>query len=199
MTGPSSAEFVQRFRRSIENNLGAEKAALVFNAYDIIDSASENENYTNILNFGNDIGFLAPVLCYAHGWDAYSFVYFFTEPNTWDGPWKNRANHILDVAYLFQNYNVHLSPAQQETAIAFGTDLINFANGRAPWPVFNFAAQEINAKVYGATNPQSVSSRIEVVSGPNTRTERRQTIFNLSLSIPLTRLSEAWNAFLTGQ
>lgn len=197
--GPPSVEFAQRFRRCIENNLGAEKAALIFEAYNIGDSGSENDNYTNILNFGNDIGFLAPVLCYAHGWDANAFVYFFTEPNTWEGPWKGRANHILDVAYLFQNYNDHLSPDQQETAVAFGTDLINFANGRAPWPVFNFAAKELNAKVYGATNPESVNFRVEVVSGPNTRTERRQTIFNLSVSIPLTRMSEAWNAFLTGQ
>ncbi|QGA13143.1 hypothetical protein EYB26_000790 [Talaromyces marneffei] len=198
MIGPPSAEVVQRFKRTIENNLGIEKATLVFDAYNITDTASFNDNYQNILNFCNDIGFLAPVLCYAHGWDANAFVYFFTEPNTWEGPWKNRANHILDVAYLFQNYKEHLSPAQQETAAAFGIDLINFANGRAPWPVFNFAAKEINAKVYGATNPESVKSRVEVVSGPSPRTERRQTIFSLSLSIPLTRLSEAWNAFLTG-
>ncbi|BCS27728.1 uncharacterized protein APUU_60776S [Aspergillus puulaauensis] len=196
MVGPQDGEFVPRFKRAIEKALGSERAALIFNAYNITESTSDSDNYTRILNFGNDIKFLAPVIVYAHGWDANTFVYFFNEPNTWEGPWKGRAHHILDVAYLFQNYNDHLTPTQQETAITFGEDLIRFANGQAPWPVFNFTAKHTNAKVYGAADPSSVKSRIEVASGPGVRTERRQTIFSLSSTILLGELSDAWDAFM---
>lgn len=196
MMGPQDGDFVPRFKRVIEEALGSERAALVFNAYNITESISDSDNYMRILNFGNDIKFLAPVIVYAHGWDANAFVYFFNEPNTWEGPWKGRANHILDVAYLFQNYNGHLTPAQQETAITFGKDLISFANGQVPWPVFNFTAKDTNVKVYGAADPSSVKSRIEVASGPDVRTERRQTIFNLSSKILLSELSGAWDAFM---
>jgi hypothetical protein len=198
---PRDAQFVSRFKSSITKSLGAHKAGMIFDAYNITDAVSNDESYTNILDFGNDIKFLAPVLVYAHGWDGNAFVYFFNEPNTWEGPWAGRANHILDAAYLFQNYNDHLSPGQKETAVEFGKDLINFANGHHPWPVFEFAAKKINAKVYGAKNPKSteVKSRTEVVPGPNPRTERRQSIFALSTSIPLSRLSEAWDAFVAGE
>jgi hypothetical protein len=102
-------------------------------------------------------------MSYAHGWDTNVFVYFFNELKTWEGSWKSHTNHILNVASLFQNYNDHLSQAQQETVVEVRRDLIDFTNGRAAWAVFNFAVKECNVKVYGAKNPESVKSRIEVV------------------------------------
>lgn len=172
--------------------------ALIFQAYEITENASEEETLGNILKFGNDISFLAPVLVYAHGWDGNAFVYFFNEPNTWDGPWKGHANHILDVAYLFQNYNEALTEPQRQTAITFGKDLIRFVNGKSPWPVFNFAAAELNARVYGSSDPRNVEARVETTTGPNDRSERRQTIFQLSDIISLTKLSDAWASFMSG-
>lgn len=196
--GAPQPGIVRRFKDSLERSLGSDGVSLVVAAYGITEIASEEEATMNILKFGNDINFLAPVLVYAHGWDQNAYIYFFNEPNTWEGPWKGHANHILDVAYLFQNYNEALTEGQRETAVIFGKDLIRFANDQPPWPVFNFAANELNARVYGAKNPEQATSRVEVVEGPSSRSERRQTIFQLSMTIPLTTMSAAWDSFMSG-
>jgi carboxylesterase type B len=182
------------------NSLGDKKAGRILDAYDITDDDNE-EIYLRILHFGNDICFLAPVLVYAHGWDGNAFVYFFNEPNTWKGPWEGHVSHVLDVAYLFQNYNEHLGEEQRATAEAFGKDLIAFASGRAPWPVFDFANNEMNVKVFGpGRGGESLGDgRVQALAGPNHRAGRRQTIFELSRLIPLTELSEAWAAFQSGK
>lgn len=196
--GAPQPGIVRRFKDSLERSLGSDGVSLVVAAYGITEIASEEEATMNILKFGNDINFLAPVLVYAHGWDQNAYIYFFNEPNTWEGQWKGHANHILDVAYLFQNYNEALTERQRETAVIFGKDLIRFANDKPPWPVFNFAANELNARVYGAKNPEQATSRVEVVEGPSSRSERRQTIFQLSMTIPLTTMSAAWDSFMSG-
>ncbi|KAJ5382245.1 carboxylesterase [Penicillium concentricum] len=199
LLGPPKPGVFQRFKDSIQLSLGVEGMELIFQAYGITETASEEETFATILKFGNDINFLAPVLVYAHGWDSDAFIYFFNEPNTWDGPWKGHANHILDVAYLFQNYNEALTEGQRHTATIFGKDLIRFANGKAPWPVFNFGANELNARVYGSKDPEKVAARVDTIPGPSDRSERRQTIFQLSQSIPLTKLSDAWGSFMSGK
>jgi carboxylesterase type B len=196
--GPPKPGLVSRFKDCFERFLGPNDALSVMVAYNITDSASEEEATMGIWKFGNDINFLAPVLVYAHGWDQDAYIYFFNEPNEWEGPWKGYANHILDVAYLFQNYNEALTEHQRETANTFGKDLIQFANAQSPWPVFNFAAKDLNAKVYGAKDLQQARARVEIIPGPNSRSERRQTIFQLSLSVPLTILSAAWGSFMSG-
>lgn len=197
MLGPPKPGIFQRFKSFIERSLGADDVDLVVQAYGITESHTEDQTLANILKFGNDINFLAPVLVYAHGWDRNAFIYFFNETNTWEGPWKGHANHILDVAYLFQNYNEALTEGQRETAVTFGKDLIRFANGKSPWPVFSFADQQLNARVYGAKEPESVRARVDTTTGPSDRSERRQTIFQLSQNIPLSRLSDAWGSFMS--
>jgi hypothetical protein len=67
---------------------------------------------------------------------------FFKEPNTWEGPWRGFATHILDIAYLFQNINDHLTGAQRNVAIQFATDVITFANENALFPPFGFKMTE---------------------------------------------------------
>jgi len=196
--GPPKPGLIQRFKDSFERFLGSRDASSVFEAYGITEAASEEEAEMAIWQFGNDICFLAPVLVYAHGWDQNAYIYFFNEPNTWEGQWKGHANHLLDVAYLFQNYNESLTEDQRVTANTFGKDLIQLANQRSPWPVFNFAAKELNAKVYGAKDLQQAAARVEIIPGPNSRSERRQTVFQLSLLIPLTRMSDALASFMNG-
>ncbi|CAI7657092.1 unnamed protein product [Penicillium glandicola] len=198
LLGPPKPGIFQRFKDSIERSLGADGVELISQAYGITEAASEEGTLANILKFGNDINFLAPVMAYAHGWDGNAFVYFFNEPNTWDGPWKGHANHVLDIAYLFQNYNEALTEGQRQTAIIFGKDLIRFANGKAPWPVFNFGTKELHARVYGSKDPEKVAARVDIIPGPSDRSERRQTIFQLSQSISLTKLSDAWGSFMSG-
>lgn len=76
---------VKVFRESLTKSLGEERAKLIIGLYGI-DKASADEAKRKILNFANDVVFFTPVLNYAHCWQGDAFIYFFNEPNTWDGP-----------------------------------------------------------------------------------------------------------------
>lgn len=187
---------VKVFRESLTKSLGEERAKLIIGLYGI-DKASADEAKRKILNFANDVVFFTPVLNYAHCWQGDAFIYFFNEPNTWDGPWKGFATHILDIAYLFQNFNDHLTPAQRNVAIQFATDVITFANGDAPFPPFGFKMTELYSRVYGGSRPED-SGTVTTVNGPSPRTERRSILFDIVDKVSGDELSDAWTAFLAG-
>lgn len=168
-------------------------AAYAINEEGISDDAA----FTRILNFGNDVSFLLPVLSYAHCWNGSAYVYHFNEPNVWNGPWKGHASHILDVAYLFQNYNEHLPAQQSESAVKFAEDLITFSNGEAPWPVFNSDTGEFFARVYGISG-SGIKGRVDTVKGSLLRAGRRETSLELAKKVSSDDLSRAWNAFMAG-
>ena len=46
------------------------------------------------------------------------------------------TTHVLDVAFLFQNFNEFLPPAQKNVAVRFARCFIKFVNGEAPWATF---------------------------------------------------------------
>lgn len=184
------------FKESISKSLGSEELAQqVLTAYAIGESISDDEAYKRILYFANDINFFLPVLSYAHYWSGNAYVYHFNEPNPWDGPWKGHANHILDVAFLFQNFNEHLSQEQEKSAIKFAEDFIQFAYGNAAWPAFSLGAEHLFARVYGLSVPQA-TDRVETVKVPSVHAERRETILKLANSIPSDNLIAAWGAFM---
>lgn len=116
-------------------------------AYNITTQRSDDEALTNILQVLNDALFYTPLFTIAQAFPWRSFVYYFNEPNPWDGPSRGEAVHILDVAFLFQNFNEHLDAKQAESARAFGRDLIAFVNGQEPFPAYD--AQARGVKVYG--------------------------------------------------
>ena len=76
-----------------------------------------------------------------------AYVFHFNEPNPWPGRYQGVATHILDAAFLFQNYNEFLDDAQQESTRAFGEDFIDFVVGKEPFPPY--VAAEGGAMVYG--------------------------------------------------
>jgi carboxylesterase type B len=186
------------FRESFARSLGSlEKATQVLSAYLITEDISDDQAFTAILRFANDIAFFVPVLNYGHCWSGNAFIYQFNEPNTWKGPWKGHANHILDVAYLFQNYNEHLPEAQRGVAVQFAKDVIAFANGHAPWAAFKWETGSLSSRVYGGRDP-GTSGGVVTVPGPEPRTERADTILSLMDGIPADDLARAWGAFMAG-
>lgn len=194
----SRTGIAEAFKESIAKSLdSSELANEVLTAYEIGEDISDDEAFQRILYFGNDINFLLPTVSYASYWSGSAYIYHFNEPNPWDGPWKGYASHILDVAFLFQNYNEHLSELQRGTAIKFAEDLLNFANGEAAWPAFTWETGDLFARVYGSSVSE-VKERVETVKVPSSRAERRETIFKLTSKIPSDDLSNAWAAFMAG-
>ncbi|KAF9887688.1 hypothetical protein FE257_009641 [Aspergillus nanangensis] len=198
MINRSTEGIAVAFRQSLTRSLGSsEKADRVLSAYGITEDIPDSDTFSGILKFANDIAFFVPVFNYAHCWSGQAFMYQFNEPNVWDGPWKGRANHILDVAYLFQNYNEHLPEPQRRVAVQFGKDLIAFASGHAPWAAFKWETGDLYSRVYGGRVP-GTSGTIITVQGPEPRTERSKTIFDLAAIVPADELSRAWGSFMAG-
>lgn len=163
--------------------------------YGITEGASDEEAFTGVLDFLNDIVFFAPVLTYVKGWPGNAYVYYFNEENPWDGPWKGRSSHILDLAYLFQNYNEFLTPDQQAVATAFAEDFFKFCHGVAPWsPVQGGNIESgFTARVYGPSREKRVTS---VVSQPyGGEAQRRRILLDYADKVPLDNLSKVFGIF----
>jgi len=128
----------------------------------------------------------------AAAWGSNAYVYHFNEPNPWEGPWKGEATHVLDVAFLFQNYNDYLSEAQRRSAQTLAEDLIEFLYGRAPFP--SWTREQGGAKVYGPPVQQA-----QFVSGTSAEAYgRRNNIFELvAAGADLDSLSAVWAHFMS--
>jgi hypothetical protein len=154
---------------------------------------SMNDAADKVLHFANDIGFYAPLISIASGWLKKAYVFHFNEPNPWPGRYQGVATHILDAAFLFQNYNEFLGDAQQESARAFGDDFIDFVVGKEPFPPY--VAAEGGAMVYG---PGEQKQKF-VKSKKSEDCGRRSTIFKLAETSSLEKFSDAWGVFLRGE
>lgn len=190
---------VSTFRESLTRSLeSTDRASQVFAAYDITEDISDHEAFKRILNFANDLCFFVPVLNYGHCWSGQAFLYHVNEPNSWEGPWKGYASHIIDVVYLFQNYNESLSESQRVVATQLAKDVIRFSYAHAPWPPFKWETGELYSRVYGGRRADNTGKVITILA-PDPRTERKGTILQLMQSISADELSRAWRLFMAGR
>jgi carboxylesterase type B len=192
MLGPRVAGVAKTFCDSINKTLG-DKGKKVLEAYEITPDLSDKEGLYKVLKFSTDISFFAPIIALAQGWPGKAYVYHFNEPNPWDGKWKGEASHVLDVAYLFQNFNEFLDEAQRQVAVQFAGDFIKFMDGKTEWPTFG---TKEGAQVYGPSGKGFTSEYVEGVTAENSG--RRAAIYDLADDISLDALAGAWSAFFTG-
>ncbi|KAI1609116.1 putative carboxylesterase [Exophiala viscosa] len=174
---------------SISTGQGCESLLIGDCAFD----ENDPKNLQSILEFAHDIGFYAPAVEIAKAWPQKAYLYHFNEVNPWDGRWKGFSSHIFDVALLFQNYQDMLSKEQQEVALKFCDDVLDYVSGKEPFP--SFKSGEGGARVYG---PGSLGARFI----PGTKSEdvgRRSVLLRLSDKVGLDTLSHVWDMFMIGQ
>jgi hypothetical protein len=177
------------FHAFLVRNLSNPTAAdAVFQAYNLSTSTSDDVAMKILTEFGTDIAYYAPALVYARSWLGKSYYYHFNEPNPWDGPFRGMSTHMLDAAFLFQNYNERLSPEVCEVAVSMASDFIMFANGVAPWKEFSKGI----VRTFQSGRSEKDANRLG--------SDRRDTLFKLELAvkIDLDELSLAWGKFLSG-
>ncbi|KAK3312722.1 Alpha/Beta hydrolase protein [Apodospora peruviana] len=119
-----------------------EALASLLDEYSLSSTNAHDEDQVSLLNivrFMSDVEFFLPAVDLAAKFPNEAFVAAFNEPNPWDGPFSGIATHILDVAFLLQNFNDRLNPTQRVGAVAFGADAIAFVNGDKTrlWEAFN--------------------------------------------------------------
>ncbi|KAF8864542.1 alpha/beta-hydrolase [Acephala macrosclerotiorum] len=196
MLGPRTIGIGKNFCSSIEKTLAAQPGAAqkLRHTYKITPDLEDSIALRNVLQFATDIGFFATGVTWARGWPGKAWMYHFNEPNPWDGEWKGESGHILDVAYLFQNYEEHLTQAQKNVGKQYAGDFISFMNGKTRWPVFEDGKE--GAMTYG---PSTESKSWEYVEGiTSEKSGRKNTIFELAESVGIEELSAAWGNFLSG-
>ena len=162
--------------------------------YDVGNSSAKSQDVAmdNILHFAHDIGFYAPLVAIASGFPGKSYVFHFNEPNPWKGRYQGVATHILDAAFLYQNYNEFLDEAQRSSAEAFGKHFIKFVAGGEPFP--EYSAEGGGAMVYGAHD-----KRQKFATGKDSEDlKRRSSIFKLAETSSLEELSAMWGSFMSG-
>lgn len=197
MLGPAQAGISKRFVNSVSHTLQdhPSEAAQISKVYEISPDTADDVGLIRILRFATDIGFYAPAMAFAEGWPEgkSAYLYHFNAPNPWDGPWKGEANHILDVAFLFQNYNEYLSAEQTAIAESFAEHFLSFINGKPPFP--DFSAEKGGAMVYG---PPASGAAFMESSAPE-QVGRSGTISDIAQRIGFDLLATVWNNFMMGQ
>ncbi|KAH6695329.1 Alpha/Beta hydrolase protein [Plectosphaerella plurivora] len=118
--------------------------------------ASDADAEIRILQFGTDIKYFTASTAFAASWPVESWLYYFMEPNPWEGPHKGRATHVQDVAYAFLNFEHLMNEDQIRVARGFASDVIKFAHGEKPWPEFR---SEGKMRVYGDSGKDSDAVR----------------------------------------
>lgn len=166
--------------------------------YKISQDTPDEEAILSITDFMSDIIFHAPVLAFASGWRGNAYVYHFNEGNPWDGQWKDRANHILDVAYLFQNFREYLGPEENGVSVAFAEDLFKFCHGVVEWPAVTSGeiSAGFSARVYGPSHQGAIAGITNVPFGQESR--RRGILFDPTLNISLDQVANVFSIFQSG-
>ena len=172
-----------------------EIAQRILDAYQISEDSPDEEAISSILAFFTDISFHASTLTFASGWNGNAYVYYFNEGNPWDGPWKGRANHILDVIYFFQNLRDFLTAEQKEVGEAVAEDFFKFCYGIAPWPAITPGTIQtgFSARVYGPSQKGAVASVAPRAFGGGTL--RRSILFECASVVSFDDLGKVFLAF----
>lgn len=171
-----------------------EAAQEILDRYGIKEEMPDDFAYPFILNFLNDLLFAAPTLTLARGWQSNAYVYYFNEGNPWDGPWEGQATHILDVAYLFQNFSEFLTPAQQAVGTAFAEDIFRYCHGVAPWPAVKQGEPAgFTARIYG---PSELNESARQTNEPfGDQGKRRSILFDYGDRVSLDDLTKVFTVF----
>lgn len=148
----SRKRFSASLKTSLASTPGAAESILDtygFNSPALASPAEDDDAaFKEYLHFVNDVGYYAATVSFARGWpESKLYTFAFNEPNPWDGLYKGEATHVLDVVFLFQNYNDKLSVAQKKAAEGWGLDFARFIAGQAPWPAYS--RDKKNMKVFG--------------------------------------------------
>ncbi|OQE42964.1 hypothetical protein PENCOP_c003G00472 [Penicillium coprophilum] len=174
-------------------------------AYNLDPSTTYNtpESTENVLNFGNDVCFAAAAQSFTRAWSSSSvpgteaLQYHFNCPNPWDGPWKGHATHILDIAFVLQNYAESLSNGQRRSAEQFAADVITFVNGKKPWAEYQVGAAE-GSMIYDAPMEGGQNLSGFVACETPEKTGRRYALQALVKPELFDQLMDVWQMFMAG-
>ncbi|KAJ5361867.1 alpha/beta-hydrolase [Penicillium brevicompactum] len=195
----------ERFCTAMAQSLGEEATVKILEQYELASETSDSEALLKILQIVTDIAFFAPSFRMAElfGSDEQKwYMGFFNERNPWDGIYQGRANHLLDVSFMWGNYNQSYPARCWTVARALAETLINFTSAkddsevRLPRLDPAVGAEKRMVTIYGPSDEGIDSNSVEL--GDPKATQRSLGIFKLGDQTPggLDALLDAIMAFL---
>ena len=157
------------FPKFLRGSLGEhpEIAEQILQTYNFTDDSQDANDggeaaFIKLLEFTRDTSFHLGTLAFAKGFSSSSGntqvkAFTFAEPNPWPGKFQGMATHVLDVVFLFQNFNEQLDEAQREAARRMGIDFARFVNAGKDeaWKGFVDQDGERGIRVYGPSGRQA--------------------------------------------
>ncbi|KAL6232491.1 hypothetical protein BDW75DRAFT_247123 [Aspergillus navahoensis] len=188
----------ERFIKILNTTLSSKPkiAEDILRRYGISTDIPDEQAFSSILDYFNDIAFFAPTLATAAGWKSHAWVYYFNQGNSWEGPSKGRAGHLLDVVYLFQNFQDFLTPDEQALATRFAGDIFKFCYSKSAWPAVDWRDlhRGFAARVYGSREVAK-SEAIDILSPFHDESDRRKFLFDYRGEVSLDELIQVFYRF----
>ncbi|KAM6527605.1 hypothetical protein FALCPG4_008660 [Fusarium falciforme] len=160
---------------SAVNDAVGESGKLVLEAYKISEESMGKQAVDSAVRFVTDVAFYAAGIKLAEAWPGKSYVGHFNEGNPFAAPYAGHASHLLDIAYLWGNYNQTYPRRCWAVARAFAEDVVSFTTGHDQLP--EFKASEQLVRVYGPSEKDLVGRVLKV---DDEGTERDRGVFELA-------------------
>lgn len=184
-------DIAKQFEASLKRNKPNQDRAIesLLSYYGISTAKDDETAYLKVLEFATDIIYAIPNDLFAEAWPGSRYVYHFNEPNPWEGPFQGHATHILDVAFLFKNFDEKLNAHARGVAGAFSDNMIKFINGEAPWKASTTDSPAAFIYQQGVNGVRDTSKSLG----------RKNILYGLRDSFGLDSLLLAFQSFLRGE
>lgn len=172
---PRQQGITSSFRTHLIKSLGESAASRVAANYNISDNTPDEESLLAIAQAITDVGYYALSVKFAESFPGDCVLGHFNEQNPWDGVHSGRANHILDIAYLWGNYDEKYGDHNRRVAKSLAGDVLSFIHKVDDLPVFGLKEKKVVA--YG---PGIDGVSREILRWDDRGARRDSTIFELA-------------------
>ncbi|KAH6999398.1 Carboxylesterase [Ilyonectria destructans] len=128
--GALKPNWVDDFNVAAEQYLERQEVEAIHELYKLGHSGLPNTE-PGLTQFISDVRFYLPVVLMrmAAPKSADLRIYHLLEGNSFEGPFKGAASHVLDIALILQNYDEHLPMETSALGKRMAENFIDFANG----------------------------------------------------------------------
>ncbi|OBS15494.1 hypothetical protein FPOA_13685 [Fusarium poae] len=188
------SKIAQQLSNSLNRAIPGKQLAIaaLLDDYGISNAVDDGSACLAISHLANDLSFYLPCDVFAQFFPGTKYIYHLNEPNPWDGPFRGKAAHAVDVTFLFKNFDQFLPPWTKAVAQGFGDNIIKFVAGQVPWQASS--GDNRVALVYG-NDARGGELRKDEPQGVG----RRAALFRYEESIGFDALLEAVSEFVAGK